>query len=104
VLVDVLLATVPARLAIGHRADVHIALDRRVQVARIPLAFLRRDAAGAFVLVDHDGRIARAPVQIGDVGRELVEVTSGLTPGETVLDALAPGGALSIGRRWSAEP
>ena len=104
VMVDVLLAEVPARLAIGHRADVHIALERRVHVTRIPLAFLRRDGAGTFVLVDHAGRIARSPVQIGNVGRDLVEVTSGLTPGDTVLDALTPGGALTIGRAWSAAP
>jgi HlyD family secretion protein len=104
VLVDVLLTQVPARLAIGHRADVHIALERRVNVTRIPVAFLRRDAAGAFAFVDRGGKIARAPVELGAIGRELVEVTAGLQPGDTVLDALAPDGALTAGRRWSARP
>ncbi len=104
VLVDVLLAQVPARLAIGHRADVHIALERRANVTRIPLAFLRRDPAGTFVFADRAGRIARAPVQIGQVGRDLVEVTSGLQPGDIVLDAPTPGGTLTAGRRWSATP
>lgn len=104
VLVDVLLAQVPARLAIGHRADVHIALERRTQVPRLPLAFLRRDAAGPYVFVDRDGRIARVAVQIGVMGRDKVELKSGLRPGETVLDARAPGGTLEVGRRWSSEP
>lgn len=104
VLVDVLLAQVPARLAIGHRADVHIELERRAQVLRVPLAFLRRDASGTYVFVDREGRIARAPVQIGAMGRALVEVRAGLKLGETVLDARAPGGALAVGRRWSSEP
>jgi len=104
VLVDVLLSQVPARLAIGHRADVHIALERRPQVTRVPLPFLRRDAAGTFLFVDREGRIARAPVQIGITGRNMVEVKSGLSPGGTVLDTRAPGGTLEVGRRWSLEP
>lgn len=104
VLVDVLLAQVPARLAIGHRADVHIALERRVQVTRVPLAFLRRDTTGSFVLIDREGRIARAALQLGVMGRDMVEVKSGLKPGDTVLDARTPGGALEVGRRWSSEP
>lgn len=104
VLVDVLLANVPARLAIGHRADVHIALERRAHVTRIPIAFLRHDSVGAFVFVDRAGKIARAPAQVGHVGRDMVEVLSGLTPGDVVLDARRPGASLTVGRRWSAEP
>jgi HlyD family secretion protein len=104
VTVDVLLAQVPSRLAIGHRADVHIALERRENVTRIPLAFLRRDVDAAFVFKDRAGRIARTPVQIGVFGRDFVEVTSGLAPGETVLDAVAPGGPIADGRRWSEAP
>jgi HlyD family secretion protein len=104
VLVDVLLAKVPTRLAIGHRADVHIALERRPDVARLPLAFLHRDAAGAFAFADDAGRIARVALHTGVVGRDFVEVASGLKPGDTVLDAPTPGGALSSGRRWAAAP
>ncbi len=104
VLVDVLLAQVPARLAIGHRADVHIEVERRTQVPRVPLAFLRREAAGTYLFVDREGRIARTAVQIGVMGRDMVEVKSGLRSGETVLDARTPGGTLEVGRRWSSEP
>jgi hypothetical protein len=31
-------------------------------------------------------------------------VTSGLQPGDTVLDAMTPDGALTAGRRWSSLP
>jgi HlyD family secretion protein len=104
VLVDVLLSQVPARLAIGQRADVHIALERREKVTRVPLAFLRRERAGTFLFVDREQRIARAAVQIGITGRDMVEVRAGLGPGETVFDTLTPGGTLEVGRRWSSEP
>lgn len=104
VLVEVLLAHAPARLAIGHRADVHIALERRANVTRIPLAFLGRDSTGAFAFVDRAGKIAHAPVQVGAIGRDMAEVTSGLVPGDVVLGALRPGVTLTVGRRWSAEP
>lgn len=104
VLVDVLLAQLPTPLAIGHRADVHIAIERRSNVTRLPLSFLRSDASGAFVFVSHEGRIEHAGVKVGAVGRDFVEVTSGLQPGDTVLDGLTPGEALAVGRRWSRGP
>jgi HlyD family secretion protein len=104
VLVDVLLVEVPSRLAIGQRADVHIALERRENIVRLPLAFLRRDASGPFAFVDDGGRIARAPVEIGVIGRDAVEVKTGLSQGSIVLAPLTSGDLLPIGRRWSREP
>jgi len=104
VLVDVLLAELPARLAIGRRADVRIALERRTNVTRIPLAMVRSDGSGRFVFVDHGGRIGRVTVQLGAIGAALVEVTSGLAPGDVVLDAPVPGAALAVGRRWTTAP
>jgi HlyD family secretion protein len=104
VLVDVLLAEVPARIAIGRRADVNIELERRESAARIPVAFLHHDANGFFAFVDDGGRIARATLQIGAIGRDFVEVTGGLSPGTIVLDALHAGGTLSLGRRYRVEP
>jgi HlyD family secretion protein len=104
VLVDVLLAKVPQPLAIGHRADVHIALERRPDVVRLPITFLHRDEAGEVVYVDRGGRIERARVKTGAVGRDVVEIVSGVSAGETVLDAPSPGAPLPLGRRWSAAP
>lgn len=99
--VDVLLATIPPRLAIGQRADVHIEVGRRSHVTRIPLAFVHREPSGSFVFVDRQGRIARSAISVGAIGRDTVEVTSGLNAGDVVLDAAAMGQTLTVGRRWS---
>lgn len=100
--VDVLLATVPPRVAIGQRADVHIEIERRANVTRIPLAFVHREPSGPFVFVDSRGRIARAAISLGAIGRDTVEVTSGVSPGDVVLDSAATGGTLTVGRHWRA--
>lgn len=103
VMVDVLLEQPPARLAIGHRADVYIALERRPNVVRVPLAFLQRDPVGAFVFVDRSGRITRAALDVGVLGRDFVEATAGVGAGDVVLAPIA-GAQLTAGRRWSAAP
>ena len=102
VLVDVLLARVPDHVAIGRRADVLVEVERKKNVTRIPAAFLRRDGAGAYVHVGRSGRVARTPVEIGVIGRDFVEVTTGLQPDDVVLVAPTPGGELAVGRRWTA--
>jgi hypothetical protein len=75
-----------------------------VNVTRIPLSLLRHDEGGTFAIADDAGRIARAPLQTGVFGRDFVEITAGLKSGTIVLDARSPGGALPVGRRWTAEP
>lgn len=97
-LVDVLLPAAPARVAIGQRADVWIEVERRPDVVRVPVAFLRHDVAGDHCLVDRGGRVWRAPVQIGLRGTDLVEIAAGLAPGDVVLDPGARSDAQ--GRRW----
>lgn len=104
VLVDVLLARAPSRLAIGQRADVRITVEQAHNVARIPLAFVHRESAGPFVFVDAAGRVARQPVQLGIIGRDTVAVMAGLNVGDVVLSSVVPGAALAAGRRWSSAP
>lgn len=103
-LVDVLLDHPPARLAIGQRADVWIEVDRRHDVVRLPIAFLRQDARGPYCFVDRAGRIGRADLTLGLQGSDLVEAKSGLAPGDRVLDALESSGTLPEGRRWVSAP
>jgi hypothetical protein len=100
-LVDVLLPAPPARIAIGQRADVWIEVERRPGVLRVPVAFLRRDGAGDYCLVDRGGRVRRASVRVGLRGTDLVEIASGLEPGDLVLDPGARSDA--EGRRWVRE-
>ncbi len=104
VLVDILLPEVPAPVALGRRADVYIEVDRRKDVTRIPPRFLSRDGARAFVYADREGKIARVPVEVGVLGRDFVEVTSGLAADDVVLGPRAPGQELAVGRRWVAAP
>jgi HlyD family secretion protein len=101
-LVDVLLPSGPPRVAIGQRADVWIEVERRPDVVRVPVAYLRHDAAGDHCLVDRGGRIRRAPVQIGLRGSDLVEIVAGLASGDVVLDPGPRGGDVE-GRRWARE-
>lgn len=100
-LVDVLLDKPPARVAIGQRADAWIEVDRKKDAARVPASFVRRDAEGAFCWVDRGGRIGRARVTLGLAGVDHVEISAGLAPGDTVLDAIDPGASLTEGRRWA---
>lgn len=104
-LVDVLLTVVPARIAIGQRADVWIETERRKDVTLLPLAFMHRDGETAFSYVDRGSRIRRVPVSLGAQGTDDVQVTANLAPDDVVLDALQAGALLPEGRRWrSASP
>jgi len=99
-LVDVLLATLPPRVAIGQRADVWIEVDRRKDVQRVPLAFLHREGERTFCYVNRDGKIRRLPITLGAHGSEDVQVTTTLPPNDILLDGLDPGALLPEGRRW----
>jgi multidrug efflux pump subunit AcrA (membrane-fusion protein) len=99
-LIDVLLTTVPARVAIGQRADVWIEVDRHKGAIRLPLAFVHRDGEGAFAYVDRGGRISRVSIALGALGTDDAQVTASLGPNDVVLDAPEAGAALPEGRRW----
>lgn len=101
-LVEVTPSASLGRVAIGQRADVWITTQTKAAVVRVPAEFLQRDADGTFCDVDRDGRIAVARVQVGLVGRDVVEITRGLQPGDTVLAPTKLGGTLAEGRRWKA--
>jgi HlyD family secretion protein len=101
-IVDVVPAGGPQRIAIGRRADVWIEVARAREVVRIPTAFLRRDADGPFCYVARAGRISRARVTLGGVGRDWIEVTSGLAAGDMVLGTPRAGDSLPVGRRFEA--
>lgn len=102
-LVDIAVDKLPPRVAVGQRADVLVQVDRKEDVVRVPLAYVQRDPSGKpWCWVDRGGRIARADLGLGVMGRDDVEVTSGLSEGDTVLNAIAVGGSLPAGRRWKA--
>ena len=102
VLVDVLLDSIPERVAIGQRADVRIELGRAKQVLRAPISFIHRAGETAFCYVDRSGHIAQVAVTLGSVGTGLVEILTGLGDGDTLLDSPKLGASLLAGRRWKA--
>ena len=102
--IDVLLAEVPPRVAMGQRSDTWIEVERRPDVVRIPLSFVRRASGGAvWCGVDRDGRIGTTTLTLGATGTDFVEITSGLSAGDVVLAAVSPGGELPSGLRWAKE-
>jgi HlyD family secretion protein len=99
-LVDVLLTGLPPRIAIGQRADVWIEVDRRKDVTRLPLSFLRRSNERTACYVNREGRIRLVPISLGALGIADAEVVANLAPNDIVLDSLEAGVALPEGRRW----
>lgn len=85
VLVDVRVHALPARWAVGQRADVFVEVGRAhaAPVLSTHLLVWRDGAPGAEVL---DGRRARwRPLRLGLRGADTVEVTDGLAPGDVVV-------------------
>lgn len=99
-LVDVSFDEPPQKLVFGQRVDLWIELARRADVLRIPArAVLQQDGReGAFIA---DGtRAAFRSLELGARGRDLVEVTRGLTLDDVVLDpSLAKNKLLTEGQR-----
>ncbi len=83
--VDVRVERLPATWALGQRAEVYVRVDRREGVTLLPagLVLVRDGRTG--VLVDAGGRAAWRAITVGLRGRESVEVSAGLLPGERVL-------------------
>jgi HlyD family secretion protein len=96
-LVDVEVLGLPEPFALGQKADVWIATDRRDDVVRVPRGFCDARAGGC--LVERAGRATRAAVELGLVGRGFVEVVRGLAPGDTVLRPPRADAELEEGRR-----
>jgi len=101
-LVDVTPSRSLGRIAMGQRADVWITTHSKARALQVPTAFVQRAAGSTFCNVDRAGRIEPVLVQLGVLGRETVEITSGLREGDTVLAARSPTTELLAGRRWKA--
>jgi hypothetical protein len=89
---------------VGQRAEVYIRVDRRDNVTVLPAALVLVRDAKTGVMVDDAGKARWREIAVGLRGRELVEVTSGLSAGDVVVSP-APGksGPLRDGRRISPQ-
>lgn len=73
----------PAIRAGLHGMITLVGADKK-DVLTIPRAALVDVSSGSFVLVKKDGRLVKTPVTVGLVGKDLVEIPSGLAEGDTV--------------------
>jgi HlyD family secretion protein len=100
IVVDVRVEKLPANWAVGQRAEVYISVDRREDVTTLPaaLVLVRDETTGA--MLDIGGEARWREITVGLRGRESVEVTAGLSPGDVVVRPAGPGaGPLRDGRR-----
>lgn len=84
-LVDVRVRELPPNWTLGQRAEVFIETGRKSDALVVPQRFIqwREGKPGAFVAAG--GKAAWRDVTLGLRGREMVEVTQGLSAGETVV-------------------
>jgi len=99
IVVDVRVEKLPANWAVGQRAEVYIQVDRRDDVTTLPAAFLLVRDGTTGVMIDGGGKARWREITVGLRGRESVEVTGGLSPGDVVVSpAGASPGLLRDGR------
>jgi RND family efflux transporter MFP subunit len=86
----------------GFLARVTFALSPRAGVLTVPAAAVLEATSGSAVFLVDDGRAIRRRVQRGDTYEGQVEITSGLSPGDTVVVAgnaeLRDGAAVRLSR------
>lgn len=98
-LVDVKPKDLPEQWSVGQRAEVYIETARKNQATLMPSSFLvrRGDKTGVFVAAN--GHAQWRPLSLGLYGRETVEITRGLVPGEIIVTpADLKAGPLADGR------
>jgi RND family efflux transporter MFP subunit len=84
-LVDVAPEQLPPRWAVGQRAEVFVLTGRKDNVVRVPTRMIRWREGRAGVMVNKSGKAMWRNLELGMVGREFVEVTSGLAENDTVI-------------------
>lgn len=84
-IVDVKPDRLPAKWAVGQRAEVFIEIAHKADAVLLTSKAILRDKEKIGVLVDERGRAAWRSVKIGLRGRAEVEILEGLDPGETAI-------------------
>lgn len=84
-LVDVRVKALPKNWTLGQRAEVFIETARQPAALVVPSRFVQWHGSQAGVFVNHHGRAQWRAVTLGVRGREAVEATQGLSPGERLL-------------------
>ena len=85
-LVDVSFDKLPEKLVFGQRVDLWIELARTPDVVRVPARVVLQHDGQEGVFVAEGSRARFRPLEFGQKGRELAEVTRGLSLDDVVLD------------------
>jgi HlyD family secretion protein len=83
--VDIAIEKLPEHWAIGQRAEAYIETKRLDDVLVAPLAFVTVREGQRGVFVNRDGRARWTRCEFGARGRELIEVRSGIEPGDVIV-------------------
>lgn len=103
-LVDVQLKALPPNWTIGQRAEVFIETGRKADALAVPQQFILWREGKPGVFVNESGKATWRDVTLGLRGRDMVEVTQGLSAGEQVVAQADPKQApLKPGQRIKAQ-
>lgn len=97
-IVDVAIARLPEKWAVGQRAEVYIETGRSDDAVLIPSRFVQWRDGKPFLMVDESGKARTRQISLGIRGRENVEIKEGLKAGETVIAPLPGAQAPRDGR------
>lgn len=87
IIVDVRVEGLPANWAVGQRAEVYIRADHRSDVTVLPAGLVVVRGGRTGVMMDEDGRARWREITVGLRGRDIVEVSSGVSPGDVVVSS-----------------
>lgn len=84
-IVDVMIEQLPTHWAIGQRGEVYIETARLSDVLTVPMNFVKMidEKRGVYVL--REGRASWTPCTFGAQGRDSLEITKGISAGDTIL-------------------
>ena len=88
ILVDVLVQKLPAKWAIGQRAEVYIQVDHKENVMTLPAEFVLVRDGKTGVMVDKQPKARWREITVGLRGRDNLEVSTGLAIGDVIVSPL----------------
>lgn len=83
--VDVRILELPFNWAVGQRAEVYIETDQKRSAVLLPAKYVVRRDDQTGVFIDQNGQAEWRPLTLGLRSTDMVQVTEGLQPGETVV-------------------
>lgn len=97
--VDVRAQKLPQTWAIGQRAEVFIETARVDECVSLPSSFLMKQGNEIGVFINDNGTAKWRTITLGIEGRDVIEVLTGLQPGEQVIKPVQANAKLNDGRR-----